>query len=234
MNIKKNQMAQNIARQAMSDLHHFIKVGMSEKEIEFEAVARLEAGGSSGWWYYGLGAFILLGKRSILSMSGSEYAASEENRVAENDVITIDLAPTVDTHWGDYARTIFVEDGVVAEEDNPQKPQHRCGLDAELRIHQKLYEIFTPEMQYEELYERLNAEIIALGFENLDFHGNLGHSVEIDKDDRVYLEKGSHQTFKQVNKPFTLEPHIRVPGSTIGFKRENIYYFREDGSLHVL
>ena len=59
--------------------------------------------------------------------------------------------------------------------------------------------------------------------------GNLGHSIVKDKNDRVYTEKGNTQKNGDV-KYFTFEPHISIPGSKYGFKKENIYYF-ENGKL---
>ncbi len=224
---EKNRIAQEIAKQTISELHNIIKVGMSEKEIEAEALRLMEERGSNSWWYHGVGALVLLGNRSRLSLPGKEFFASDSNRVAQNDVITIDLAPTVDGFWGDYARTLFMENGAVAPEDLPEKAEHRAGLDAELHLHNYLVERLSPDMTYEDAFRILNEEISSLGFVNLDFHANLGHSVELDKDDRVYLEKGSSKTFREVAKPFTLEPHIALPGGP-GYKRENIYYINGD------
>lgn len=232
--MEKNRTAQNIARQTLSELHDFIRVGMSEKEIETRALEMMTRKGSNGWWYHGIGALVLLGERSIQSMSGRDYFASQTNRVAENDIVTIDLAPTVDGFWGDYARTIFIEEGRVAPEDQPRTALFRQGLDAELYLHQKLLEIAAPDMTYEEVFFRLNAEIRALGFENLDVHGNLGHSVEMDQADRIYLERGSTRTLRAVGRPFTFEPHIRPAGGAVGFKREDIYYFDAAGRLQRL
>jgi Xaa-Pro aminopeptidase len=230
----KNEIAQNIASETMSELHDFIEVGMSEKIIQSKAQELMTMKGSNSWWYHGIGAIVLLGKRSIESMSGRDYFASEKNVVSEYDVVTIDLQPTVDGNWGDYARTIFIEDGIVADEDNPQTPLFRKGLEAELSLHNKLKEISTLEMTYEEIFFKLNAEITKLGFENLDVRGNLGHSVEMDESDRIYIESGSVHSFQEVGKPFTLEPHIRLCGGSIGFKRENIYYFDDSGVLQLL
>lgn len=190
--------------------------------------------GSNGWWYHGIGALVLLGNRSIQSMSGRDFFASDDNRVSENDVVTLDLAPTVDGYWGDYARTLFIEDGIVAKEDQPQTPLFRQGLDAELSLHHQLMQTAVPDMTYEELFFKLNAEITRLGFENLDVHGNLGHSVEFDEADRVYIERGSTRSFKELGKAFTFEPHIRLNGGRFGFKREDIYYFDENGILRLL
>ncbi len=89
-------------------------------------------------------------------------------------------------------------------------------------------------MSYDELFFILNDEIKNLGFVNLDLHGNLGHSIEMDKDDRIYIERGSIHTFREVGKPFTFEPHIRRIDGSFGFKREDIYYFDKDGELQLL
>jgi Xaa-Pro aminopeptidase len=230
----ENKIAQEIAKETMRELHDFVKVGMSEKDIVQEALVRMQKKGSHGWWYHGIGAVVLLGKRSIESMTGRNMIISDENRVAENDVITIDLAPTVNGYWGDYARTLFMEDGIVAQEDQPRTPLFCQGLAAEMHLHNKLVEYAAPHITYEELFLKLNAEIIELGFENLDVHGNLGHSIELDKNDRYYIERSSIRSFEEVGKPFTLEPHIRLAGGSLGFKREDIYYFDENGNLQRL
>ncbi len=231
---KQNLEAQNIARETMYELYDFIKPGVSEKDIEVFACRRMEEKGSNSWWYHGVGALVLLGSRSTVSTSGREYFASTDNKVQHNDVITIDLAPTVDLHWGDYARTIFVEDGAVVKNDIDVKtPEFYDGIAAEVYLHNFLLKTAKEDMKYEEIYYLANAEIEKLGFINLDFHKNLGHSVEIDQKDRVYLEKGVTKTFKEVGKPFTFEPHIKADGGNFGYKRENIYYF-ENGKLYCL
>ena len=125
---------------------------------------------------------------------------------------------------GDQARNIFVEDGIVAPEDRPSQEANLGGLNAELAIHRALVEKCDPGMTYEEIFYKLNGIIRDLGFVNLDYHGNLGHSIEFDEWDRYYLEKGSTKTVREVGKPFTLEPHIALPEKGHGFKRENIYY----------
>lgn len=232
--MEKYVKAQNIARETMHELHGFIRVGMNEKQIFDKAIALMTQKGSNGWWYHGLGALVLLGSRSVESLSGTQYQPSESNLVAENDIITIDLAPTVDGYWGDYARTIFVEDGKVAGEDQPGNPEFQQGLAAEHAIHAKLMGIATPDMTFEALFWQLNAEIKVLGFENLDFHGNLGHSIEFDQADRIYIEAGNQVTLAECGQPFTLEPHIRQMGRSYGYKREDIYYFDGDHILRRL
>ena len=53
-----------------------------------------------------------------------------------------------------------------------------------------------------------------------------------DKGDRVYIEKGNIQKLSDV-KYFTFEPHIAFPDSKYGYKKENIYYFDENGLMEL-
>ena len=78
----------------------------------------------------------------------------------------------------------------------------------------------------------MNDYIISHGFINLDFLGNLGHSIVKNKDDRVYIEKGNQCKLKEVNF-FTFEPHIGIKNSVYGYKKENIYYFENDKLLEL-
>ena len=70
------------------------------------------------------------------------------------------------------------------------------------------------------------------GYINLDFMGNLGHSIVRKKYDRIYIEKGNQSKLGDVQY-YTFEPHISVSGSKYGYKRENIYYF-DKGVLREL
>ena len=92
------------------------------------------------------------------------------------------------------------------------------------RLHRELVEFVNIKTTFEELYYHINEFILKDGFVNLDFMGNLGHSIVKDKNDRVYTEKGNAQKISDV-KYFTFEPHIGIPYSKYGFK--NIYYFKD-------
>ena len=99
-------------------------------------------------------------------------------------------------------------------------------------LHKELINFATPDTSFEELYFYMNEFIIANGFENLDFMGNLGHSIVKDKNDRIYIEKGNTTKLKEV-KYFTFEPHISIKNSIYGYKKENIYYFENDKLLEL-
>ena len=127
--------------------------------------------------------------------------------------------------WGDYARTVIIEKGKVVSDDGKiGNDEWRMEIAREKRLHARLKEIASPEMSFEDLYYQMNDFIKECGYINLDFMGNLGHSIVRRKADRIYIEKGNNKKLGDVNY-FTFEPHISIAGSKYGYKRENIYYF---------
>ena len=95
-----------------------------------------------------------------------------------------------------------------------------------------LIEIATPQTSMHDLYCAINQSIEDRGYRNLDFRGNLGHSIEKHLDDRRFIE-GNNQDKLGDCELFTFEPHICGTDGLWGFKRENIYYF-EDGKAKPL
>ena len=78
----------------------------------------------------------------------------------------------------------------------------------------------------------MNGVIQQLDYLNLDFSGNLGHTIEINKDNRRYFESRNKMKLNEASF-FTFEPHIKRTNGEYGFKREEIYYFHK-GELIVL
>ncbi len=110
-----NAEVQQIAKQTMSILKSEIKVGMSLRELRgFAESTRLELGATS-FWYWNVGAFIFSGKKTSMSVSGKHYRTAKQI-IKDNDIITIDLSPQIGNVWGDYARTIIIENGVVVND----------------------------------------------------------------------------------------------------------------------
>lgn len=184
--------------------------------------------GADSFWYWDVGAFVFAGDETTVSVSGKQYVTSDRI-INENDIVTIDLSPQNDNIWGDYARTIILENGVVVDKADVNNVEWRNGLQMEDGLHKKLLEFANIETTFEELYYHINEIITENGFFNLDFMGNLGHSIVKNKGDRVYIEKGNKQKLSDVDY-FTFEPHISIPRSKYGYKKENIYYF-EDSKL---
>lgn len=185
--------------------------------------------GADSFWYWDVGAFIFAGDETALSVSGKDYQAADRI-IQKDDIITIDLSPQRNNIWGDYARTLVFEDGVLCDEiEKIKRDEWRNGLQMEEYLHQALVDVGAPDMTFEELYYYMNELIVKEGFINLDFLGNLGHSIVKNKKDRIYTEKGNRKRLSDV-RMFTFEPHISIPNSQYGYKKEDIYYF-ENGRL---
>jgi len=220
---------QNLNRAAIKHIAGIIKAGMNLRDIKALCEDYLLKNGADSFWYWDVGAFVFAGDETAVSVSGKDYKAANRT-IQENDIIMIDLSPQKDDIWGGCARTLVLENGIVCEEiDRIEKDEWRNGLQMEAYLHKTLMNMAAPNMTFEELYDYMNDLIVKKGFLNLDFLGNLGHSIVKNKNDRVYIEKGNCKRLSDVEM-FTFEPHISVPDSKYGYKREDIYYF-DNGRL---
>lgn len=234
--MKDNLKSQKLAARAMERVAAKLRPGQSEAEIARMAEAEMTSLGSEGWWYHGVGALVLAGReRSLLSVSGRDYQPREDVVLGQTDLVSLDFSPIWNGAWGDYARTIFLERGqVVPLNQCPATEEFAAGYAMERYLHRSLMAWASPEKTYQEVWSHLNGLLEAQGWENCDFHGNLGHSIEENIQDRIYLERGNLETLGGHGTPFTFEPHIRKRGGNCAFKHENIYYFSQDGSLRCL
>ena len=215
---------QKIAKDTIAYIRTIIEPGMSLKAVRRLCEDKMIALGADSFWYWDIGAFVFAGDDTTVSVSGREYITSDR-LIDKTAIITVDLSPQVGDIWGDYARTIILEDGNVVQSVNEIScDEWRAGLEMEIKLHERMTAFATPETSFEELYFHINDYITAEGFINLDFAGNLGHSIVRRKEDRIYIEKGNKTRLGDVSC-FTFEPHISAADSKYGYKRENIYYF---------
>ena len=220
---------QDLNRAAINYIAGTMRVGMNIRDIKALCENYLLENGADSFWYWDVGAFIFSGDETAVSVSGRDYMVTDRT-VQENDIITIDLSPQKNNIWGDYARTLVFENGVLCNEtDRIKNDEWRSGLQMEEYLHKALIDMAAPDMTFEELYYFMNDLIVKKGFLNLDFLGNLGHSIVKNINDRIYIEKGNHKKLSDVEM-FTFEPHISIPESKYGYKREDIYYF-DNGKL---
>ena len=220
---------QKIAKNTIEYIKKELHSGMKLTDVRRLCEEKMLALGADSFWYWDVGAFVFSGDETTISVSGREYVTSDR-LITANDIITIDLSPQCGNIWGDYARTIILEDGKAVDDINSiRNAEWRNGLLMEEELHEELLRFATPQTTFEELYFHINQLIIDRGFINLDFLGNLGHSIVKDKNNRIYTEKGNTALLSSVDY-FTFEPHISVKGAKYGYKKENIYYF-EDGAL---
>ncbi|MDQ0194787.1 M24 family metallopeptidase [Paenibacillus wynnii] len=228
---------QSIAKSAMEEIRTIITEGISEREVVIKAEDILRHYGVERFWYYNIGAFVHVGTRTIISESGRNYRPSKQT-VGKNDIVTVDLSPEINAFWGDYARTFIVIDGSAVDvkqlqcQPNSITDEFEHGIHAEKQLHRMFKAYVEPEMTFEEVYLHMNKVIQQLGYVNLDFAGNLGHTIEFHKEARIYFERGNTRKIREVDF-FTFEPHIKHANGAYGFKREDIYYFQND-ELKVL
>lgn len=218
---------QNAARLTFEYIKNVIKPGMTLIDVRKLCETKLLDMGADSFWYYDVGAFCFSGKNTTISVSGREYI-TPNIVIQENDVITIDLSPQCNNIWGDYARTIIIENGMVKNSINEiNNIEWKNGLILEDKLHEIMKNFVNRNTTFNELFIYINDYIKDNGYVNFDFNGNLGHSIVKDKEDRVYIEKGNNLKLSDV-KMFTFEPHIGMKNSSYGFKKENIYYFEKN------
>ncbi|WP_275629367.1 M24 family metallopeptidase [Pseudomonas sp. 273] len=221
MPVPLNLPIQAAAKLVLTQLVNHITPSSSEASIVRIAAEMLAHLGYPDTWYYDCPAFVLLGSRSLASISGRDYRPSEET-VGFQNLVTVDLSPRSGTVWGDCARSFYVEQGICRT--SPLGKEFARGFDVEQHLHRAMLRFVHPSTTFNELYEWANELIIDVGFENLDFLGNVGHSICERREERLYIESGNDRCLGEVTC-FTFEPHIRVRGGKWGYKHENIYYF---------
>ena len=215
---------QNLNRDTIAYISSVIQPGMTLQHVRTLCEEYLLSHGADSFWYWDVGAFVFRGAETILSVSGRQYH-TPDSVIESNDIITIDLSPQRSNVWGDYARTLILEDGIVIMDPaKVRNEQWRDGLRMEQRLHEALRSFVCRDTTFEKLFYYMNDLIRENGYVNLDFLGNLGHSIVRNKDERIYIEKGNVTKLSEV-EAFTFEPHISLPGGRYGYKMENIYSF---------
>lgn len=215
---------QNLNRATIEYASTVIVPGMTLAQLRKMCETYMLSHGADSFWYWDVGAFVFAGDKTAVSVSGHEYK-TDDRIIEPNDIITIDLSPQNNCIWGDYARTLIVENGrIVKGIEQIQNNEWRDGIKMEAYLHEAMLGFVNENTTFEDLFYYINEQIKARGYVNLDFLGNLGHSIVKDKRQRIYIEKGNTEKLSAV-EAFTFEPHISLPGSFYGFKKENIYGF---------
>ena len=215
---------QNLNRDTITYISTIIQPGMALRNVRTLCEEYMLAHGADSFWYWNVGAFVFRGEDTILSVSGKQYETAD-TLIQPNDIITIDLSPQRNNVWGDYARTIILEDGIVIMDPaKVRNDQWQAGLLMETQLHEAMRSFVCQDTTFEDLFFYINDTIKDNGYVNLDFLGNLGHSIVCEKSQRIYIEKGNKTKLSEVDA-FTFEPHICLHGGKYGYKMENIYTF---------
>lgn len=244
--LPRYQHIQAISKHAAEHLQRFIQPGMTEIDINQECTRFFKQNGVTETWYHGILTLVFVGERTKLSMSGRDYSPTQTH-VQASDLVTVDFSPELDGYWSDLARSIVI---------GPGNEEMFEGIETEDRLHQKLMEIAQPSMTFHELSQLMNKFIEKWGYKNLDFKGTLGHSIEKNIDNRIYITANEPRKLNDCNL-FTFEPHIlkqppaqkseaifapyktncfapaKHHNGNYGVRKEDIYYFEGD-ELRIL
>lgn len=228
--IAEHREVQSAAKQVLAKLASQICATDTEDSIARTAYRGLCDLGFSDTWYYQCPVFVLSGSRSCLSISGRDYVPARD-AIGQFNLVTVDLSPMRSGRWGDCARSFYVESGKVTPE--PLTREFASGKQLLESLHAAMRRTVHPTMKFHELFDWANRYIAACGFENLDFLGNVGHSLATRREDRQYIEAGNTCSLGDVPF-FTFEPHVRQAGRRWGFKHENVFFFNQAGVLEEL
>lgn len=228
--IAEHREIQSAAKAVLAQLAGDIGPDDTEHSIATRAYRGLCARGFPETWYHDCPAYVLLGSRSCLSISGRDYRPADE-RVGETNLVTVDLSPMRNDRWGDCARSFFIERGRVSA--TPSIPEYAQGKAFVESLHREMREFVRLQTTLHELFEWAEARIAAAGFVNLDFGRNVGHSLARRRADRQFIKSGRHVPLADVSF-FTFEPHVRTADGRWGFKHENVYFFDTSGALEEL
>jgi len=228
--IAEHRAVQSAAKSVLAILGSKISASDTESSIAETAYRELCTLGFPDTWYYKCPALVLSGSRSCLSMSGRDYVPNSEV-IGQFNLVTVDLSPMRNGRWGDCARSFYIEGGCVVSE--PVAPELAVGKRFLETLHAEMLSTVYPEMKFQELHDWTNERIRASGFENLDFLGNVGHSIATRREDRQYIEALNAHQLEEASF-FTFEPHVREIGGRWGFKHENILFFNQNGRAEYL
>lgn len=228
--IQAYKQVQTAAKTVLRILPSQLNLHDTEATIATKATRMLVDLGYPDTWYYNCHAQVLLGSRSCLSISGKSYTAHDEVLGGTN-LVSIDLSPMKDDIWGDYSRTFAFELGLWVE--HPKTREYQNGFQFQNYIHQELVRWLKPHHTLHQLFAWANVKIREKGFVNLDFRGNLGHSLAATREDRHFIQADDHTALGDIQF-FSFEPFVRVKGGHWGFKHEDIYFFDANDQLQVL
>jgi len=230
MSIPENARIQTATKQVLSGLAVTITDQSTERTIAGAAASMLAESGFPNTWYYDCPALVLLGNRTCESVSGKAYKPRDVP-IGLHGLITVDLSPADGPIWGDCARAYYVENGVAIFP--PIDPDFADGHRVQMLLHAEMKRTVSRQTTFGELFDFANEIIRREGYENLDFLGNVGHSIAQRLEARSYIEASNHRLLSEV-PCFAFEPHIRKIGGVWGFKHENIYYFDENDMIAEL
>ena len=201
--------AQEITDRAFSEILHFIRAGVSEKEIACELEYRMKRLGADGLSF---DTIAVAGKNSSLP-----HGVPTDYRVQPGDFVTMDFGALLDGYHADMTRTVAV--GSVSREQ-------RAVYDTVLQAQERALAAIRAGVSCHAVDAVARDYIESAGYQGCFGHG-LGHSVglEIHEDPRFSPTCGS---VLRAGMVLSVEPGIYLSGR-FGVRIEDLVVIEEHG-----
>lgn len=204
--IEKMKKASELNDKVMSEVRDFIRVGMTELEIEKKIDELFEANG------------VVRSFDTIVAFGdhGVDPHAVPSNRVLkENESIIIDMGCILDGYCSDMTRTYFIGDSSDLSIYN-----------IVLRANQDAIKAIKPGVTFSDL-DRVAREIITEAGYGEYFTHRLGHGIGQEVHEPYDVSQSNHQEVKP-GMCFSIEPGIYKPGVD-AVRIEDLVYVNEEG-----
>jgi Xaa-Pro aminopeptidase len=207
--IKLIEKAASIADNAFSEIIKFIKIGMTEKEIDLELEFLMRRNGASGLSFPSI---VASGKRSSLP-----HGAASHKKVEYGDFLTLDFGCVYNGYCSDITRTV-----IIGKASEKQKEIYDIVLEANLEALKNI----RPGITGEELDTIARKVIEKYGYAKYFGHG-LGHGVGMLVHELPYVSKKGTSPL-QSGMVITDEPGIYISGFG-GVRIEDLVLISDSG-----
>jgi Xaa-Pro aminopeptidase len=204
--------AQRATLAVLDELTAEVEPGVSERELAARALELARARGASGVW-----TPIAVGAGAGNLVCHPDYPPTDR-RVADVDLVWIDLTPEFDGWPGDATRSV-----VVGSDARREAVRDDCR-----RILDRTIAAIEPGMPARELFRFARGLLDEGGYELLDLLGNIGHDLDRGGAVTGFIDPRNETPMWGC---WAIEPHIGLDG--IGAKFEELVWIGEEG-VHVL
>lgn len=208
--LRRLQRAIDLADETFAHLVHWLRPGLTEKEVAFELEWTLKRAGAEALAFPSI---VASGPRSSLP-----HAVPTDRRIERGDLLTLDFGAVWEGYHSDITRTVCV---------GPPAAKQREVYDLVLRAQQAGIAAVRPGPTGKEVDAVARAVIEQAGYGERFGH-NLGHGVGLDvHEDPPRLSQKSEAAL-QPDMVTSVEPGVYIPGWG-GIRIEDLVLVTEDG-----
>lgn len=215
----------NTAEHVFQDARHFIKEGVTEKEIHQFFTDRMKHYGVEPSWQASQCPGVMLGPKSIPG-----HNAPAEITACKGDVMDIDFGVLQDGYCSDLQRTYYI----LNDNEDCACEEVQRAFDTLKEAVRRAAEFMRPGVTGEEADAAARSYVVSQGYPSWNYA--LGHQVGRMAHDggMILAPKWNRYSSRQVEQPmeagmvFTLEPGIATSRGYVGI--EEMVYITETGA----